>query len=368
MQLSKRFLSFVQLQLSSFESVAEIQYLVLYVAQSREDESPSLEAIGHWPSLAKALPAVENDPELRAPSPTRRWYPLQDDSMLLGVLRVEHVKNEYLWTDVLDQRLQATAASLGQCLGLELERGKLIEQLTQQQDQLGLMVHQLRNPLAALRTYAQLLLRRMGPNNKHRNLVENLLTEQAQLNQYVSALDEMSQVQLPARIETSTPLLLPPVVSKTESLKIQSLLEPLVERAEARATLLERKWNSPKIWPKWCLDPRDPKDAVIAEIVANLLENAFKYSQKNNSIGLYLDNKGLYVWDSGRPIPEEDREKIFMKGFRGEDIKASGRGFGLALARQLAEDIQCELILIISPVRINSSLPKKGNVFFLKLP
>ena len=38
----------------------------------------------------------------------------------------------------------------------------------QQRLQLNLMVHQLRNPLAALRTYAQLLLRRLGPDSDHR--------------------------------------------------------------------------------------------------------------------------------------------------------------------------------------------------------
>ena len=39
-----------------------------------------------------------------------------------------------------------------------------------------------------------------------------------------------------------------------------------------------------------------------------------------------------YVWDEGIPINEEEREKIFEKGFRGKSgSKISGSGIGLAL-------------------------------------
>ena len=78
-------------------------------------------------------------------------------------------------------------------LGLELERRRLHDQLDQQRNQLNLVVHQLRNPLTALRTYAQLLLRRLGPDDQHRSLVESLMQEQAQLNLYLQSLDRIGQ-------------------------------------------------------------------------------------------------------------------------------------------------------------------------------
>ena len=39
-------------------------------------------------------------------------------------------------------------------------------------------MHQLRNPTLGLRTYAQLLLRRLEADSQHRGLVEGMLTEQ----------------------------------------------------------------------------------------------------------------------------------------------------------------------------------------------
>ncbi len=368
MQLSERFLNLVNQQLTSFKFESEIDSLVVYIAQSRDDQAPTLEAVGHWPSIEKAFPPVELDPSLRAPSSDRRWYPLQDGSILLGVLRVERVPSDETWSDSLDQRLQAAAFSLAHCLGLELDKKRLMEELSQKGEQIGFLVHQLRNPLTALRTYAQLLLRRIGPDNKDRDLVESLIIEQEQLNRYISALDLLSQDKLPSKSESPTPLLLPPVLSDNSSLNFRSLIEPLIDRAAARAKLQGRQWIGPSRWPQWAEKVRPLEEGIIAEIVANLLENAFIYSDKLSSIGLHLSDEGLCVWDEGEPISLEDRARIFDQGFRGlNSDNKPGSGTGLALARTLAEEMGGSLELLDIPSDFDSKLPGNGNGFVLYL-
>ncbi len=76
MQLTDRFLDLVKKQLHSFKAESAIEQLVVYVASSSDGQIPTLEAIGQWPINGKALPPVESDVALRAPSPQRRWYPL----------------------------------------------------------------------------------------------------------------------------------------------------------------------------------------------------------------------------------------------------------------------------------------------------
>ena len=102
MNLSERFLNLVQQQLSSFDS--DVAHLVVYVANTETGRSPSLELVALWPKTAKKFPPVETDPELRTPSSIRRWYPLQEGSILLGVIRAEHFPVDKIWPEKLDQK------------------------------------------------------------------------------------------------------------------------------------------------------------------------------------------------------------------------------------------------------------------------
>ena len=365
MQYSERFLNFVQQQLMSFEADQELEHVVVYVARSGDSGSPTLEVVGQWPKSDKLLQPVETDTALRTPSSNRRWYPLQEGSILLGVIRAERVPSEEEWPDSLDQRLQSISISLANSLASELDRKRLLDQLDDQKEQISLMVHQLRNPLAALGTYAKLLLRKLGPESEHENLVKGIMNEQVQVNKYLSALDQLSQVKLPQADNGSNRLLLPPLLSTENYISVKSLIEPLIERAKARANLQGREWFAPSEWPTW-MESRPISEGVIAEIVANLLENAFRYSPPQSSIGIEVTEEGICIWDEGIPINEEEREKIFKKGFRGKSgVLISGSGIGLALARDLARQVGGDLKLVVNPSQFKNSLPETGNAFVL---
>lgn len=369
MNLSARFLDLVHKQLICYENDQEIDHLIVYVARSNDGNSPSLEVVGQWPSTKKVLQPVESDPELRTPSFDRRWYPLQEGSILLGVLRAERVPSSKDWPENLDKRLQATAMVIGHCLGLEFDHNRLVKELSELRGQIGAMVHQLRNPLAALRTYAQLLIRKLGPESKHLTLVEGLLSEQDQLTRYLSSLDQLSHMKLPNSSEGPNRLLLPPLLSNESSLNVKSLIEPLIERSSATANLQSREWIGPSYWPNWTKKNRSIPDGVIGEIVANLLENAFRYSPPSASIGLHINEKGICIWDAGEPICLEERERIFEKGFRGlSSSELPGSGLGLALGKELSQQLGGNLELMNNPSCFDSVLPKKGNAFVLLLP
>ena len=367
MQYSERFLNFVQQQLISFHTDQEVEHVVVYVARSGDSGSPTLEVVGQWPKSEKVLQPVETDIALRTPSSNRRWYPLQEGSILLGVIRAERIPSDEEWPESLDHHFQSTSIAIANSLASELDRKRLLDQLNDQKEQISLMVHQLRNPLAALGTYAKLLLRKIGPESEHKNLVKGLITEQEQVNKYLSALDQLSQVKLPQANDGSNRLLLPPLLTTETVISLKSLIEPLIERAQARANLQGRKWFGPSEWPKW-MESKSISEGVIAEIVANLLENAFRYSPDKSSLGIEVSEKGICIWDEGFPINKDEREKIFEKGFRGESSsKMPGSGIGLALARDLARQVGGDLKLIADPSRFKSSLPISGNAFVFNL-
>ncbi len=129
-------------------------------------------------------------------------------------------------------------------------------------------------------------------------------------------------------------------------------------------------WTS--FWPDWTLSPVKARYAVIAEIIANLLENAFKYAQKDAEIGIVITNQGLCIFDDGKKISKNENGKIFQKGFRGHASKQKdGTGVGLFLARKLAQQIGGDLKLLekgsITNFEDLKNLKKK-NIFYLELP
>ena len=366
MPVSQRFLALLEQQLAQFTDRPDLRALVVYVAGPETNGQPSLIAIGHWPR-SLALRETSSLNHGSATADTRRWLALRDGGLLLGALRVD--ADRWPWPDSLSERLEATARCLTEALRLDLEQQRLGQELQRRDDQLRLLVHQLRNPLAALRTFGQLLRRRLDGDSRNRDLVDNLLGEQRQISRYVEAIDHLSEA--PALVSgenASAPLLLPPALGAGPPQPLETILRPLLERAAATANLQGRPWQAPEALPAWQGDGNS-----IAEIVANLLENAFRYSQSGGAIGLLCQFDGtlmqLVIWDSGPPIPEAERERIFAKGVRGSSsAQLEGSGLGLALARDLARNLGGELELVVPASRLDPALPDTGNAFRLSLP
>jgi signal transduction histidine kinase len=366
MQVSERFLALLTSQLAQFVDRDDLRSVVVYLALPDPEGRPHLVPVGHWPPEVRALPAVAMDRSLQVPAEGRRWLPLRHDRALLGALQVEC--RSPAWPLPLLQRLEAVAHSLTESLRLDLERQHLLQRQQRQDEQLRLLVHQLRNPLAALRTFAQLLRRRLDQDPATRPLVEGLLAEERQLNRYVEAISALAPPEALAVSPATAPLLLPPGLAGAESQPLAEVVEPLLQRADAMAALQGRAWHGPGALPAWSGD-----SAAVAEILANLLENAFRYSPAGAPIGLQVqgeaDPLGLSVWDGGPPIPAEEREAIFGRGVRGSaGRQRPGTGLGLALARDLARQLGGELELLPSPASLDSALPLQGNVFRLSLP
>ena len=298
MKLSKKFEELIIKQLESFGCSMGVTHLVMYLASTEQGTKASFEMIGQWPQIDRLLISVEDDPSLKVSSPNRRWYPLQENDILLGVLRVETDLKEGNWPVSLDSRLKALSLSLAKCVSIELERQNKNEEINYLKNQVNVIIHQLRNPLAALRTYAKLLIKRLGSDDDSIEIVERMITEQKQINNYMDSFAQLnSAIQLPLEIGEER-LLLPPNLDNKKLITVQSLLRPILERGQANANLENRDWTEPSLWPDWTLSPLKAKYAVIAEIVANLLENAFKYAKKDAEIGLTIMSKGLCIFDA----------------------------------------------------------------------
>jgi len=105
----------------------------------------------------------------------------------------------------------------------------------------------------------------------------------------------------------------------------------------------------------------------IQQVLDNLLDNAFKYSEKGTEVVVRLetnrDEVEISVSDQGRGIPPEELERVFDKMYRIEQrlsADPSGMGLGLALCKALVEAHGGRIWV--------ESVVNKGSTFHFTLP
>jgi signal transduction histidine kinase len=209
--------------------------------------------------------------------------------------------------------------------------------------------HELRTPLAGLQLYGDMLADGLGDPDKARDYARRMAEEAARLGRVVSNVLGFSQLE---RGNLSVDAQLGPLGDALRDLADRA--QPALDRAGA---VLELD-AAPD------LRARFDRDA-LARIVANLLDNAEKYSRDagDRSITLAARDLGdkieIVVSDHGPGV--RDSQRLFRPFTRGvTNDGPAGLGLGLALSRSLAHAMGGEL-----RYRANN---EGGAAFVLELP
>ncbi|MEA5471035.1 ATP-binding protein [Spirulina sp. 06S082] len=294
--------------------------------------------------------------------------PLLYEEEVLGVLVTRRDDRE--WEKRELAQVENIVRTLAIARYLDRQQGWTKEQLLQQQlsiaaqrDRFDDLLHQLRNPMTALRTFGKLLLKRLLPGDKNSEIAENLIREsdrlQTLLKQFDVYLDEMSQdaatlIDSPPQkllpesksSSKSSPLsLLPEARLRLQTFPISEVLNPLLQSAAAIAgdRGLEFRMDIPDD-----LLPIQADANALREVLNNVLDNAIKYTPRGGYIaveaGLDHENgllQGVAIRDTGYGIPEGDRDRIFDRHYRGiqEEGEIEGTGLGLAIVKGLIEQM-----------------------------
>ena len=313
--------------------------------------------------------------------------PLMHEGLVMGLLVTE--RQDRPWNQRERSQIEEIAHTMAIACIMDQRRAWFEQQLTQQHqlqekqnDLFHNLLHQLRNPLTALRTFGKLLLKRLGIADPNREIAANILRESDRILELLQQFDrvlELSETnKLPLtlppahlRVETETdnhqqssskPLLLLPgaglMASTWESLSVTQVLEPLL--ASARAIAAERHLDL----QAEILDHLPPVQAnaqALREILSNLIDNALKYTPHGGKVNIQVGQErlspqgrflGIAISDSGPGIPPQDIAHLFERGYRGvqAETEIPGTGLGLAIAKELVEQMQGE-IQVISPAQ-----------------
>jgi len=131
-----------------------------------------------------------------------------------------------------------------------------------------------------------------------------------------------------------------------EAMDLSALIESAAEDAGAIAPHLRiEKQIAPGV-----IVNADPD--LMGQVIRNLTSNAVKYNKEDGVIKFQVsakDNKArVTISNTGAPIPEKDREKIFDRFYRVDQARSKtvpGSGLGLSLAREIVHAHHGELRL-----------------------
>ena len=218
---------------------------------------------------------------------------------------------------------------------------------------LAMLGHELRNPLAPIASAVEVL--RLEPERADRVQWASAVIGR-QVDQMRRIVDDLLDV---ARIMNGRLVLKRGPVDLREVARLaEERVGPLVrERGHSfRQTVGEGEMFV------------DGDQVRLVQILANLLENAAKYTPPGGNLELHLQSAGrtaeVRIVDNGIGIPPETIEVLFglfVQGERAPDRAEGGLGLGLALVRRLVSLHQ-------GSVTAASEGPGRGSTFTLRLP
>ena len=223
---------------------------------------------------------------------------------------------------------------------------RLSRNIQMQQRFLADAAHQMKTPLAGLRTQAELALRETDPAQLKRSLRQIASsTERAThlINQLLALARAEHQSTDPARFDV---------------IELNALARSVVQEGVPDA--ISRRVDLG-------FEPADRPVRIIGvplllrEMMLNLIDNGLRYTPSGGSVTLRIrqDREAAYieVEDTGPGIPEAERQRVFDRFYRILGTNVDGSGLGLAIVREIVERHDGLIRVTSNPASTDPALP-----------
>ena len=189
----------------------------------------------------------------------------------------------------------------------------------------GDAAHQLRTPIAAMRSLGEVALSRSRTAAEYREGVETMLGELDRLTRIVEQLLQLSRLEAGVLQSSFTPVPLQKVVER-----VRQIYQPV---AEVRGVELGVQTAAEV--------PIAGIEELLVEMLGNLVDNALRHTPDGGSVRMEITARPeggicLAVTDSGPGIPAEYAQKIFDRFAQMPGGGTGAAGLGLSLAAEIA--------------------------------
>ena len=211
---------------------------------------------------------------------------------------------------------------------------RLNDKISSQKRFIADAAHQMKTPLAGLRTQSELALRETDPDQLRRSLEQIALSSQRTAH-LISQLLSLTRME---NLRDATPmdeLDLAPLCRAV----VGDWVPPALERG------IDLGYESDDI-PA----PIAGQAILLRELLNNLIDNALRYTPRGGSVTVRLASGptgiAIDVEDSGVGIPESERALVFERFYRVLGTHVDGSGLGLAIVREIAEQHGAHVLIL----------------------
>ena len=240
---------------------------------------------------------------------------------------------------------------------------KSFNQMTEQLDEAFAMqrrfsasaAHELRTPIAVLRTKLDVFKKKKRKQSEYDELVDTMETYIDRLSAIIANLLELTETSELGEVEdVSLDAVITTVVDDLESVAQNNMVnvqidEQSMTQSEAQTFIVKGNTN------------------LLYRALYNLVENAIRYNNEEGSVNITLETRGqegvVIIADTGVGIAPEQRELVFEPFYRVNKSRSrefGGAGIGLSLVKTILKRHGAS-------ITVSENTPQ-GSVFTIRIP
>ncbi|MCR5272903.1 MAG: HAMP domain-containing histidine kinase [Lachnospiraceae bacterium] len=230
----------------------------------------------------------------------------------------------------LSENLENTISELKSAnneLKIDIEKKEQIDEM--RKDFLSNVSHELKTPLALISGYAEGLKECINDDEESRNFYcDVIMDETDKMNQMVKKLLSLNQLEFGNNMISM------------ERFDMTELINGVINAQNILAgqTGIEITFDANKPLYVW------GDEFMIEEVITNYMSNAIHHCEGEKKINVSYEDKGdvvrVSVFNTGKPIPEEDIDKVWIKFYKVDKARTreyGGSGIGLSIVKAIMD-------------------------------